>query len=56
MGLAGSASDQGAEARKTLPNLDNVQVRIDVLGGDGAIIPYATLTDNGTGDTVLRTE
>ena len=37
-------------------DLSGVQVRVEVVDGDGSVIPYVTSTDNGTGDTVLRTE
>lgn len=47
----------GSEARETdFGELKNVQVRVDVVGGEGAAIVYATQTDNGTGDTVLRVQ
>jgi Leucine-rich repeat (LRR) protein len=47
----------GREAREaTCGELRNIQVRVDVVSGDGAVIAYATETDNGTGDTVLRLE
>ncbi len=36
-------------------DLHGVQVRVEVESG-GAVVPYVTSTDNGTGDTVLRTE
>jgi hypothetical protein len=37
-------------------DLSGVQVRVEVISGAGAVIPWVTSTDNGTGDTVLRTE
>ncbi|HVT02096.1 MAG TPA: hypothetical protein VHL58_01835, partial [Thermoanaerobaculia bacterium] len=45
------------ESRETsFGDLHNVKVRFDVIGGEGAVIPFITSTDNGTGDTVLRTQ
>jgi hypothetical protein len=47
----------GRETRESLfGELRNVQVRVDVVEGDGSVVVYATTTDNGTGDTVLRVE
>jgi len=37
-------------------DLHDVQVKFEVISGSGAIIPFTSSTDNGTGDTVLRTE
>ena len=38
-------------------DLHNVQVKVEVLSGStGSVVPFITLTDNGTNDTVLRTE
>lgn len=55
--LSGVVRSIVGESRDTeLGDLSGVQVRVRVLSGDGAVIPYVTSTDNGTGDTVLRTE
>lgn len=40
--------------RNSLPDLRNVQVDVSVTGGEGSIVAFATLEDNGTGDLVLR--
>ncbi len=37
-------------------DLDNVQVKVEVTGGTGGVLAYASSTDNGTGDTLLRIE
>jgi hypothetical protein len=37
-------------------DLDNVQVKVEVTGGSGAVLAYVSSTDNGSGDTVLRVE
>jgi len=37
-------------------DLDNVQVKVEVTGGEGGLMVYASATDNGSGDTVLRVE
>jgi len=37
-------------------DLHNVQVKVEILSGSGAVVPFITATDNGTSDTVLRTE
>jgi hypothetical protein len=45
------------DSRETeLPDLRGVEVKIEVISGSGSVIPFVTSTDNGTGDTVLRTE
>ncbi len=44
----------GPEWEKAYPTLRNLQVEITVIGGSGAVLPYVTMTDNGSGDTVLR--
>jgi hypothetical protein len=47
----------GSTTRESIyGNLDNVQIKVEVVSGNGAIVVYATLTDNGTGDTVLRVD
>jgi len=40
----------------SLGDLHNLQVKFEVVDGSGAVTPFITATDNGTGDTVLRTE
>jgi hypothetical protein len=37
-------------------DLHGVSVKIEVVDGSGTVIPYVTATDNGTNDTLLRTE
>ncbi|HVT04502.1 MAG TPA: Ig-like domain-containing protein [Thermoanaerobaculia bacterium] len=46
----------GASRDTNYGDLHNVQVKIEVIDGGGAVIPFVTSTDNGTNDTVLRTE
>lgn len=47
----------GAATRESsLGELDNVQVKVEVTGGEGAVLAYVSSTDNGSGDTVLRVE
>jgi len=55
--LSGLVRSIVGDSRETsYGDLHNVQVRFEVLSGAGAVIPFVTSTDNGTGDTVLRTE
>jgi len=42
--------------RDSLGDLHNLQIDVDVIGGQGAVIPYTVSTDNGSGDTVMRLE
>ncbi|HVT04275.1 MAG TPA: hypothetical protein VHL58_12985 [Thermoanaerobaculia bacterium] len=37
-------------------DLHDVQIKFEVVSGAGGVIPFVSSTDNGTGDTVLRTE
>jgi hypothetical protein len=46
----------GSSRETTYGDLHNVQVRFEVTGGSGSVVPFVTSADNGTGDTVLRTE
>jgi len=46
----------GSSRETSFGDLHNVEVRFDVMSGDGAVVPFVTSTDNGTGDTVLRTQ
>ncbi|MBI2214540.1 MAG: hypothetical protein HYU52_12915 [Acidobacteria bacterium] len=51
-----AVSDILGDGRAAYGDLDNVQIKAEVTQGDGRIAVYATQTDNGTGDTVLRLE
>ncbi|HEU5161674.1 MAG TPA: hypothetical protein VFV54_00880, partial [Thermoanaerobaculia bacterium] len=44
------------EFRAALGDLRNVQLDIEIVDGSGAVIPFLTTVDNGTGDSILRTE
>ncbi|MGK2860228.1 MAG: hypothetical protein ACSLFQ_23780 [Thermoanaerobaculia bacterium] len=44
------------DSRSDYGDLHNIQVKFTVISGDGRVIPFITTTDNGTGDTALRTE
>lgn len=50
--LLGAANREGSHG-----DLDNLTLRVENGGnGTGWVLPYVTLTDNGTGDTVFRVE
>jgi len=49
-----AVSDILGDGRAIYGDLDNVQIKAEVTQGDGRVTFYATQTDNGTGDTVLR--
>jgi len=51
-----AVSDILGDSRAAYGDLDNVQIKAEVTQGDGRVTVYATQTDNGTGDTVLRLE
>ena len=44
------------DARSSFGDLHNVQVEIRVTDGNGRILPFLQSIDNGTGDTILRTD
>lgn len=46
----------GASSRQSLGDLHNLQLDVDVVGGDGAVIPFTMSTENGTGDSIMRIE
>jgi hypothetical protein len=37
-------------------NLHGLQLRIDVIGGKGSIVPFVIVTDNASGDSIVRVE
>jgi Leucine-rich repeat (LRR) protein len=41
-------------SRESLGELHNIQVQFEIVQGNGAIVPFVIVTDNGTGDTTLR--
>jgi hypothetical protein len=42
--------------RTSIGDLRNVQLDIEVVDGGGAVVPFVTTVDNGTGDSILRTQ
>ncbi len=55
--LSGLLSTILGEARETrYADLNDVQVQFDVVSPTGAILVYTSSVDNGTGDSLLRTE
>ncbi len=44
------------DARNSFGDLHNVQVEILLTGGNGRVLPFLQSVDNGTGDTILRTD
>jgi len=42
--------------RESVGDLHNLQMDIDVVRGQGAVIPYTVSTENGSGDTLMRLE
>ena len=45
-----------AERRDNFGDLTNLTAEFEVIGGTGRVIPFLSITDNGTGDSLLRTE
>jgi len=54
--LNGIVQSVMGDARSNYGDLHNVAVTFSIVSGSGSVIPFITSTDNGTGDTVLRTE
>lgn len=46
----------GASRDLNFRDMDNVQLDVEVVGGEGAVIPALSMTENGTGDSILRIE
>jgi len=42
------------EARESLGDLHNLVLELEVVGGNGSVVPFVIATDEGTGDTSLR--
>lgn len=42
------------EGRAQLGDLYSMQVEVEAVGGDGAVVPFVTSVDNGTGDSIFR--
>ena len=43
-------------ARDRYGDLRSMVLDVEVIGGTGEVIPFLELADNGSGDTVIRTE
>ncbi|MBI2214767.1 MAG: hypothetical protein HYU52_14065 [Acidobacteria bacterium] len=46
----------GASREDELGDLRNVEVDVEVVGGSGAVMVFVSSIDNGTGDSLLRTD
>lgn len=44
------------DTREALGELSGIQLHVEVVSGRGSVIPFVIVTDNGTGDTILRLE
>ncbi|MEA2239142.1 MAG: hypothetical protein QOC81_3866 [Thermoanaerobaculia bacterium] len=54
--INGLTADILGTARNTFGDLRGVEADFQVVGGDGAVTIFTSSTDNGTGDSILRTE
>ncbi len=50
------ANDILGAFRQSLGDLRNLQIDIEIVAGTGSVLPFITTVDNGTGDSILRTE
>jgi Leucine-rich repeat (LRR) protein len=45
------------DARETeLGELHNLQLQLEVISGSGSVVPFVIITDNGSGDSIVRVE
>ena len=51
-----SVANLVAESNPLVDDLRDVRIDVTVVSGDGAVIPFAASTDNGTADQILRLE
>jgi hypothetical protein len=54
--INGLTADVLGSARATFGDLHGVEADFQVVSGDGAVTIFTSSTDNGTGDSILRTE
>jgi hypothetical protein len=54
--INGLTADVLGTARATFGDLHGVEADFQVVSGDGAVTIFTSSTDNGTGDSILRTE
>jgi hypothetical protein len=54
--LNGIATEILGAARDTLGDLRGLEADFQVIGGNGAVAVFTSSIDNGTGDSILRTE
>jgi hypothetical protein len=54
--INGLTADVLGSARTTFGDLHGVEADFQVVSGDGAVTIFTSSTDNGTGDSILRTE
>ena len=52
----GIAADVIGSSRNSLGDLRNIEADFQVISGDGSVIVFTSSVDNGTGDTILRTD
>ncbi|HEX6177635.1 MAG TPA: hypothetical protein VF057_04710, partial [Thermoanaerobaculia bacterium] len=46
----------GASRETAVGELNGIQLQVEVISGRGAVVPFVIVTENATGDTVLRLE
>jgi len=56
LSINGIANNILGASRDSFGDIRNLQVKFEVVGGDGAVTIFTSSTDNGTGDSILRTE
>jgi hypothetical protein len=54
--INGLTADVLGAARNTFGDLHGIEADFQVINGNGAVTVYTSSTDNGTGDSILRTE
>jgi hypothetical protein len=54
--INGLTADVLGPARNSLGDLRNIEAAFQVIDGEGAVMVFTSSVDNGTGDTILRTD
>ena len=54
--VADLAAEVIGSARASYGDLRNMQVDVDIISGDGKVLPFIESVDNNTGDIRLRAE
>ena len=54
--IRGLSNQLIGKTRASFGDLRNIQLRVEVLSGQGSVVPFTSSVDNGTGDATVRVE